>query len=200
MKGPHESEPRSHGPDQTGAATRSSNCLIGAVGQVIGRAAGADGSTRTVGAFAPESHSTVAALRVRRPVESAIPQRLYRHIARSVCRWNAKFSEELAEASPFDARECVDGKDATTLARDFLALDQNRCSVASLSTENIYRAGEARPLVPARKPAIRPATRSRHVRGDRRGPAARLEYGGTRLLRRTSRRHLRVACCECACQ
>ncbi len=43
----------------------------------------------------------------------------------SDCLWNVKFSQELAEDSPFRAREFVAGKDAVTSARDILALDQN---------------------------------------------------------------------------
>jgi hypothetical protein len=35
-----------------------------------------------------------------------------------------KFSQELAEESPFRAREFIAGKDAVTLATDILALDQ----------------------------------------------------------------------------
>ncbi|MBC7672693.1 MAG: hypothetical protein H7247_09755 [Polaromonas sp.] len=41
-----------------------------------------------------------------------------------------KFSVELAEYSPFRAREFVAGKDAVTLARDILALDQAAFSAA----------------------------------------------------------------------
>ena len=41
-----------------------------------------------------------------------------------------KFSQELAEASPFRAREFVAGKDAVTLATDILALDQDAFSAA----------------------------------------------------------------------
>ena len=41
-----------------------------------------------------------------------------------------KFSQELAEESPFRAREFLDGKDAVTLARDILALDQDAFSAA----------------------------------------------------------------------
>ena len=41
-----------------------------------------------------------------------------------------KFSQELAEDSPFRAREFVAGKDALMLARDILALDQAAFSAA----------------------------------------------------------------------
>jgi len=51
-------------------------------------------------------------------------------ICQSVCPWNVKFSQELAAGSPFAAREFVAGKDAVTLARDILALDQDAFSAA----------------------------------------------------------------------
>ena len=41
-----------------------------------------------------------------------------------------KFSQELAEGSPFRAREFIAGKDAVTLATDILALDQEQFSAA----------------------------------------------------------------------
>ena len=41
-----------------------------------------------------------------------------------------KFSQELAEGSPFRAREFIAGKDAVTLATDILALDQEQSSAA----------------------------------------------------------------------
>ncbi len=41
-----------------------------------------------------------------------------------------KFSQELAEESPFKAREFIAGKDAMTLATDILALDQEQFSAA----------------------------------------------------------------------
>ena len=67
---------------------------------------------------------------VREPVVSEISKRLYRHISQSVCPWNVKFSQELAEGSPFAAREFIAGKDAMTLATDILALDQHAFSAA----------------------------------------------------------------------
>jgi epoxyqueuosine reductase len=51
-------------------------------------------------------------------------------ICQEVCPWNVKFSEELAEGSPFRARAFLDGKDAVTLATDILALDQAQFSAA----------------------------------------------------------------------
>jgi epoxyqueuosine reductase QueG len=47
-----------------------------------------------------------------------------------LCPWNVKFSQELAEDSPFQAREFIARKDAVTLATDILALDQERFSAA----------------------------------------------------------------------
>ena len=41
-----------------------------------------------------------------------------------------KFSEELAEDSPFRARPFLDGKDAVTLATEILALDQEAFSAS----------------------------------------------------------------------
>ena len=41
-----------------------------------------------------------------------------------------KFSQELADDSPFRAREFIARKDAVTLARDILALDQEKISAA----------------------------------------------------------------------
>ena len=41
-----------------------------------------------------------------------------------------KFSQELADDSPFRARPFLDGKDAATLATDILALDQEQFSAA----------------------------------------------------------------------
>jgi epoxyqueuosine reductase len=67
---------------------------------------------------------------VSRPVTRAISKRLYRHISQSVCPWNVKFSQELAEESPFQAREFMAGKDSLTLAREILALDQEQFSAA----------------------------------------------------------------------
>jgi hypothetical protein len=58
------------------------------------------------------------------PVASSTSKRFYRHISQEVCPWNGKFSQELAEASPFRAREFTAGKDARALATDFLAKNQ----------------------------------------------------------------------------
>ena len=67
---------------------------------------------------------------VERPASSGISKRLYGHISQSVCPWNVKFSHELADDSPFRAREFIAGKDAVTLARDILELDQDAFSAA----------------------------------------------------------------------
>ena len=47
-----------------------------------------------------------------------------------MCPWNVKFSQALAKDSPFLAREFIAGKDAVTLARDILTLDQAAFSAA----------------------------------------------------------------------
>ena len=67
---------------------------------------------------------------VPRPDVGVISKRLYRHSSQSCCPWNVKFSQELAEDSPFRAREFIAGKDAVTLARDILALDHEQFSAA----------------------------------------------------------------------
>jgi len=67
---------------------------------------------------------------VRASVPSSTIKRLYRHFSQEVCPWNVKFSQALAVGSPFAAREFVAGKDAVTLARDTLALDQEAFSAA----------------------------------------------------------------------
>ena len=56
-----------------------------------------------------------------------------------MCPWNRKFSRELADDSPFRAREFIVTKDAVTLARDILALDQDAFS-ATLRKSPIKRA------------------------------------------------------------
>ena len=73
---------------------------------------------------------TIAFPRVRPPVESTTSNRLYRHISQSCCPWNVKFSVDLADDSPFQAREFIAGKDSLTPARDILALDQEQFSAA----------------------------------------------------------------------
>jgi len=67
---------------------------------------------------------------VLHPISRSTLKRLNRHISQSVCSWNVKFSQALAAAAPFVARECISGKDAVTLARDILALDQDAFSAA----------------------------------------------------------------------
>ncbi len=47
-----------------------------------------------------------------------------------MCPWNVKFSQALADDSPFQVRDFVAGKDAVTLARDIMALDQEAFSAA----------------------------------------------------------------------
>ena len=57
-------------------------------------------------------------------------ERSYRHITQSCCIWHVKFSQELADDSPFRTWEFSAGKDAVTLATDILTLDQHACSAA----------------------------------------------------------------------
>ncbi len=64
------------------------------------------------------------------PVPSEISKRVYRHISQSSCPWNVKFSQALADDSPFRARNFIAGKDAVTLATDILALDQEQFTAA----------------------------------------------------------------------
>ena len=51
-------------------------------------------------------------------------------VCQDVCPWNVKLSQELADDSPFRAREFIAGKNAVTLATDILALDQEAFSTA----------------------------------------------------------------------
>ena len=53
-----------------------------------------------------------------RAVSRRNSKRVYRHISRSVCPWNAKCSVELAQDSPFQARAFIAKKDSRTLATD----------------------------------------------------------------------------------
>lgn len=59
----------------------------------------------------------------RVPVPSGISQWLCRLISQEVCPWNHKFADALSEPA-FAAREFIAGKDASTLARDLLAMEQ----------------------------------------------------------------------------
>ena len=47
-----------------------------------------------------------------------------------MCPWNVKFSQALADDSPFRARPFLDGKNAVTLATDIMALDQDAFTAA----------------------------------------------------------------------
>ena len=60
--------------------------------------------------------------RVLQPVDSGISKRVCRHVSQEVCPWNEKFSLALREPA-FEAREFLAGKDAATLAREILAMD-----------------------------------------------------------------------------
>jgi len=63
-------------------------------------------------------------LRVPVPHDRRISKRQYRHIVQSVCPWNQKLSQELADGSPSVAPQFIAGKDAVTLATDLLTLAQ----------------------------------------------------------------------------
>jgi epoxyqueuosine reductase len=51
-------------------------------------------------------------------------------MSQSVCPFNIKFARELADDSPFAAREALAGKDARTLARELLGMPQDEFSAA----------------------------------------------------------------------
>lgn len=61
-----------------------------------------------------------------------LPPMVSRHAKREtgqtseeVCPWNVTFARDVRDGSPFGARDVVEGKDAATLARDLLALDDD---------------------------------------------------------------------------
>ena len=62
------------------------------------------------------------------PLTCGVQHLFWRAGCQSVCPWNVKFSQKLAEGSPFRAREFIAGKDAVTLATDILALNQEAFS------------------------------------------------------------------------
>lgn len=47
-----------------------------------------------------------------------------------MCPWNVKFARALRDGSPFAPRPFLVGEDAATLARDLLALDEERFRTA----------------------------------------------------------------------
>jgi epoxyqueuosine reductase len=51
-------------------------------------------------------------------------------ICQDVCPWNMKFSRPLPDDSPYRARPALGGKDTRTLAREILALDDDRFRAA----------------------------------------------------------------------
>jgi epoxyqueuosine reductase len=51
-------------------------------------------------------------------------------ICQDVCPWNVKFARALPDESPFAARSALGAKDARTLARELLAMDQPEFSTA----------------------------------------------------------------------
>jgi epoxyqueuosine reductase len=58
----------------------------------------------------------------RDSVPSGISKRLCRYISQEVCPWNRKFARELLDGSPFAPRSAISGRDARSLALDFLAM------------------------------------------------------------------------------
>ena len=67
--------------------------------------------------------------RVRRPVDSSISKWVCRHSAQSCCPFKIKFAQE-SKAPASKPREYLAGKDAQTLARDLLAVEQADFSAA----------------------------------------------------------------------
>ena len=65
----------------------------------------------------------------RRPVESGISKRVYRHVSQDVCPWNTRFAQEL-QTPAFAPREVLAGKDARQLAREILGMTQEVFSAA----------------------------------------------------------------------
>ena len=51
-------------------------------------------------------------------------------ICQDVCPWNEKFALALPDESPFVARSALGARDARTLAREILAMDQGAFSTA----------------------------------------------------------------------
>lgn len=66
---------------------------------------------------------------VRAPVVSGIAKWVYRHSSQEVCPWNVSFAREL-KVPEFAPRAVLAGKDARTLAREFLAMSQEEFSAA----------------------------------------------------------------------
>ena len=85
---------------------------------------------RTAGNVPALARELIATHLVLRQVTSEISKRLYRQVSQSVCPWNQKFSQGLADDSPFAPRTMFFGKDARTVARDLLAMSQEEFSVA----------------------------------------------------------------------
>jgi epoxyqueuosine reductase len=59
-------------------------------------------------------------------LRAGVGERVYGcDVCQEVCPWNVKFARELRDGSPFAPRAFIAGKDAPTLARDLLALDED---------------------------------------------------------------------------
>jgi len=72
----------------------------------------------------------LARFRVRSPVASGISKWVYRQTSQKVCPWNARFSKELPEDSPFKSRGVLANKDARRLALHLLAMTHEELSAA----------------------------------------------------------------------
>ena len=85
---------------------------------------------RVTASYSVMIFSCFPALRVNRPVVSVAPKSADRIICQSCCPWGVKFSQALAEDSPFRSREYTAGTDAVTLSSDMFALDQHALRAA----------------------------------------------------------------------
>lgn len=67
--------------------------------------------------------------RVRLPVSNGISKWFDRHTSQDVCPWNVSFSRDATEPA-FAPRPAIAGKDARTLAREILAMDNQEFRTA----------------------------------------------------------------------
>jgi epoxyqueuosine reductase len=64
-------------------------------------------------------------------LREGVGDRLYGcDVCQDVCPWNVRFARALPEQSPYAPRPAVDGKDARTLAREILEMDDERFRAA----------------------------------------------------------------------
>ena len=90
------------------------------------------GFTREV-APRPALPKSFACVSVLQPVPSGISKWVCRHTSQSCCPWNVRFSQALKEPA-FAAREVLAGKDARTLAREILAMNDEDFRTAFLGS------------------------------------------------------------------